>query len=562
MIKSLYIRNYALIQQLGIRPSARLNTITGETGAGKSIMLGAIGLLLGNRADSRSLFREDQKCVIEALFDVRAYELRALFEEAELDYADECILRREVSPGGKSRAFINDTPVNLDLLKRVGDHLVDVHSQRDTLLLGSPSYQLGIVDTYAANRDTLRRYQAQYQRYREQQKILAELARQAEEMKREADYHKFLYDELQQAALQAGEQESLEEELRIMEHAEEIRTRLSAACERLENSEQSAAEMLQQARRDLEQVSRFAAHFSPLHTRLEACTIELRDIAGELQRELDRIDFDETRQTLVQDRLSLLYRLLQKHQAAGLDELLQIQDRLGEQVGRVDSIDEELQAAAAGLAGLEEELRRIGQELRSSRVEAAGPLVEHLERLLRALEMPHASIRIQMEEQEPGPAGMDDLRILFSANVGVAPAELRNVASGGEFSRLMFAVKYVLAGSTALPTVIFDEIDSGISGEVAIRLVQMMEEMARRHQVIAITHLPQIAARGNAHFYVYKEQDNGQTASRIRLLDRAQREEEIARMIGGDRPSKAALESARELMAGSEQATEAEAGEF
>ena len=562
MIKSLLIRNYALIQQLGIRPSAKFNTITGETGAGKSIMLGAIGLLLGNRADSRALFSDDQKCVIEALFDIRDYDLAELFEEAGLDYSDECILRREISPGGKSRAFINDTPVNLDLMKQVGDHLVDIHSQRDTLLLGSPTYQLGIVDAFAGNSEVLGRYMRAYRQYREQHRALEELERQAQEMKREADYHRFLYDELAQADLKPGEQETLEEELRIMEHAGEIQTRLLTSTENLDSSEQSITGLLQQVRRDLEHISRFSTHFVPLRDRLETCYIELKDIAGELQRENERIDFDGKRQAEVQERLSAIYRLLQKHHAGALKELIDLQAELGEKVGRVQNIDNELDSGRITLQALRGEVEKLGLKLRKERERAAIPIVKELEKLLKLLEMPHARILIQMDNQDPGPSGMDDLRILFSANAGIAPAEIRNVASGGEFSRLMFAVKYVLAGHTSLPTIIFDEIDSGVSGEVALRLVGMMQEMAERHQVIAITHLPQIAARGNAHFYVYKIQENGQTLSRVRLLSNVQREEEIGRMIGGDRPSSAALQSARELMAGTEQADGAEAGEF
>lgn len=562
MIKSLLIRNYALIHQLGIRPSEKFNTITGETGAGKSIMLGAIGLLLGNRADSRALFSDDQKCVIEALFDIRDYDLVELFEEAGLDYSDECILRREISPGGKSRAFINDTPVNLDLMKQVGDHLVDIHSQRDTLLLGSPTYQLGIVDAYAGNSEMLGRYMRAYRQYREQHRALEELERQAQEMKREADYHRFLYDELAHADLKPGEQETLEEEMRIMEHAGEIQTRLLASTENLDSSEQSITGLLQQVRRDLEHISRFSAHFAPLRDRLEACYIELKDIAGELQRENERIDFDGKRQAEVQERLSTIYRLMQKHHAGALEEIIDLQAELGEKVGRVLNIDNELESGCKKLQALREEVEKLGLKLRKERERAAIPIVKELEKVLKLLEMPHARILIQMDNQDPGPSGMDDLRILFSANAGIAPAEIRNVASGGEFSRLMFAVKYVLAGHTSLPTIIFDEIDSGVSGEVALRLVGMMQEMAERHQVIAITHLPQIAARGNAHFYVYKIQENGQTLSRVRLLSNVQREEEIGRMIGGDRPSSAALQSARELMAGTEQADGAEAGEF
>ncbi len=548
MIKSLQIGNYALIEHLEMRPAPQLNIITGETGAGKSIMLGAVGLLLGNRADTKVLFKEDEKCIIEGVFDVSAYDLKPIFTENDLDYYDDCIIRREISPAGKSRAFINDTPVNLDVMKIIGDYLVDVHSQRDTLLLGSPSYQLTIVDAYAGNEALLLDYQQNFRLYKQKLKAYNELNAQAVELKKEADYHQFLFDELNKANLQEEEQENLEAELQIVEHAEEIKTKLLEITSMLNDSELAVIEQLQSIRKTLEHLGGLSEHYMPYKNRVESCLYELKDIATELISEEQAVEFEPSKLETIQERLSEIFRLQQKHGVASVRELLTIHSDLEQKVNRVLNLDGELEQAQQALAKQEKVLTENGKKLTNTRKNALGPFKNQVESLLKGLGMPDATMAYQHREMQPAANGLDDIKILFSANKGISPDELKNVASGGEFSRLMFAVKYVLATKTFLPTIIFDEIDTGISGEIALKMVNMMQDMARKHQVIAITHLPQIAARGDRHFFVYKELNSVRAISKVRELSENEREQEIAKMIGGDNPSKVAIESARELL--------------
>jgi DNA repair protein RecN (Recombination protein N) len=549
MIKTLLIKNYALIQNLSMAPSPNLTTITGETGAGKSIMLGALGLLLGNRADTRALFSTDEKCVVEGTFDLRPYQYKSMFLLHDLDYSDECIIRREISPAGKSRAFINDTPVTLDIMKSIGDLLVDVHSQRDTLLLGAAAYQLFIIDTFAANQQEKEDYYVRYEAYISKQEAYQKLKTSAEELRREADFNQFLYEELHVANLQKDEQQQLEDELAILEHAEEIKARLVEATGILQQSELNTLGQMQAVLKHLQQVSRVAAHFQPLAERMESSLLELKDIAEALEGEEQKIEFDQARLEHVQQRLSLLFSLQQKHSVHTVEELLNLQHQLKQRLDRVSNLDDELELAQQEYTAAEQALLQSADKLTASRKSVFDPFKRKTEALLKDLAMPKAAVDFRHKTIKPGPEGADDIKILFSANAGVAPDDLKNVASGGEFSRLMFAVKYVLASKTALPTIVFDEIDTGISGEVAMKMVQMMRDMSARHQVIAITHLPQIAARGNAHFFVYKQSDGKGVSTRLRPLTGEERQHEIAKMIGGDSPSAAAIASAQELLA-------------
>lgn len=548
MIQKLLIKNYALIQGLRMDPSPHFNTITGETGAGKSIMLGALGLLLGNRADTKVLFEDENKCVIEGVFNVSKLNLETLFEESELDYQHETIIRREISASGKSRAFINDTPVTLDVMSSFGSRLVDIHSQRDTYLLGSPTYQLHIIDGYAVNGEILDKYQTSYKIFKHKESAYQELKRQAEELSKEADYNHFLLEELDKSSLQEGEQATLEEELQIIEHAEEIKSRLFECIELLDQSEYAVIPGLKQIAKNLSSISRYAEHFKPLGERLEACLHELLDIGVEVERESHKIDFDKTRQEEISDKLSVIFQLLQKHLATSDAELIGIRENLRKKVERVQNMDEELDAANQEMIKAKEELMAFGNKLSATRAKIIPTFKTELEKLLRDLAMPHASIKIDQTEISPAPGGLDKISILFSANAGIPPDDLKKVASGGEFSRLMFAIKYLLAGKTFLPTIIFDEIDSGISGEVALKLVKMMKEMSLRHQVVAITHLPQIAASGDKHYFVFKDHVNARSISKIKKLEAGEREIEIAKMIGGDNPSEISIENARELL--------------
>ncbi len=529
-------------------PSPKFNTVTGETGAGKSIMLGALGLLLGNRSETRVLFEENEKCIIEGTFDISGQPLRDIFASLELDYYDETIIRREISAAGKSRAFINDTPVTLDVMKTIGNFLVDVHSQRDTYLLGAASYQLRMIDGYAQNHKLLDIYKEIFKKYKKQETEFRNLQLQTDELNKESDYNHFLLEELEKAVLIPGELEELEEELKIIEHAEEIKSRLFECQELMENAEFSITSGLQQVFKNISQVASFSEHFHSLKSRVESCLLELKDIAKEIDNESHKVDFDKSRQEDVKERLGLLFQLIQKHHVHTDIELIEIANDLRVKVNKILNIDDELKQSKKQLDSLRELMVQAGDKLTESRKGVFSTFKSELESLLKELAMPFAQIDIQHQIIEPAENGMDKIIILFSANAGITPDEIKNVASGGEFSRLMFCIKYMLAGKTSLPTIIFDEIDTGISGEIALKMVSMMKEMASRHQVVAITHLPQIAASGNEHYFVYKENVNGRSLSKIKKLQQEERESEIAKMIGGDHPTQAALENARELL--------------
>lgn len=548
MLKNLLIKNYALIQNLKMDLSPRLNTITGETGAGKSIMLGAMGLLLGNRADTKVLFIENKKCVIEGIFEISTLDLKELFNSLELDFQDETIIRREISASGKSRAFINDTPVNLDVMKTIGNYLVDIHSQRDTYLLGASTYQLRMIDGYAQNQELVSNYKSIYKKYKKQEYEYNSLKQHAEELNKEADYNHFLLEELDRASIIEGELEHLEEELQIIEHAEEIKGKLFECQELLENSEFSINSGLQQVTKNITQISTISEHFEALRTRLESCFHELNDIAKEIENESHKIDFDKDRQDSIQERIGLLFQLLQKHHTNSIAELIEIREVLRAKVNKVLNMDDELSKAKDLFDQLETQLVSAGNALTNSRKQIFSTFKNKLEALLVELAMPYATIDIKHENIPPTENGLDKIVILFSANAGISPSDLKNVASGGEFSRLMFCIKYILAGKTSLPTIIFDEIDTGISGEIALKMVRMMKEMSARHQVVAITHLPQIAANGDEHYFVFKENENERSVSKIKKLKQQEREEEIAKMIGGDNPTEIALQNARELL--------------
>lgn len=548
MLQRLSIENYALIQQLEINPDAQLNIITGETGAGKSIILGALGLLLGNRADSKSLLDQEKKCVIEGVFDISAYQLTALFEENDMDYDVECIIRREISPNGKSRAFINDGVTNLDFLKLLGKRLMDIHSQHDNLLLGSNGYQLSLVDAFAQNNALLQKYSKAFSDYREKYEILEQLKSESAELRKEADYHQFLFDELDKAQLQADEQEILEAELNKLENAEEIKLKLNEALSALDQSEFNANQMLQGAKTALGQINKFAKEYDSLFERLNSSWIELKDIIAELETEEEQVEYEPQRAEEVQERLSLIYKLQQKHQVADIASLLSIYEELGNKVLKVGNLDDAIEAAEKQTNLAFELVETSGEALSQSRTKVFAGFENQIGALLYDLGMPHAKLAIQHEKQAPSESGVDKINLLFSANKGIAPQPLKQVASGGEFSRLMFAVKYILADKTALPTIVFDEIDAGISGEISIQMAEMMNKMAQNHQVITITHLPQIAARGKSHYYVYKDNAQDVTASNIRKLNHDERLSELAQMIGGKQFSESSLKSARELM--------------
>lgn len=550
MLKHLTIRNYALIRFLEMEPSAHLNVITGETGAGKSIMLGAIGLLMGNRADTKVMWDENEKCVIEGVFNIKSHKLKALFHDCDLDYEDETVIRREISPGGKSRAFINDSPVTLETMRRVGNHLMDIHSQHETLELGNQSFQLQLIDSFAENDGVRENYRQAWSAYVEAKKTFEQLEAEAAGLREEAEYTLFQLEELMKADLQENEQDALENEMKIMDHAEEIKTRFHALLELLNRGERSAHHALGEARNHLSAVSSWSSAYENLYQRFESARLELEDITSELEKEETRIDFDPARAEFVKERLSTLYRLLKKHRMSSVKELLAIQEKLQKKAMVTSNLDEALDTTRKNLDRAEAGLKKLAESLRAGRKKAFNPLRQEIVKLLHELGIPDANLVIESTDTTPGPTGADKIEILFSANKGIPPGPLAHVASGGEFSRLMFCIKYVMAEKSAMPTLVLDEIDNGVSGEIAMKLGKLMMSMSESHQLIAISHLPQIAARGTAHYFVYKDNSDKKTVSTIRLLTEGERVEEIAKMIGGNKPSKVALENAQELLGG------------
>lgn len=550
MLLQLSIKNYALIRQLEIKPSSRLNVITGETGAGKSIMLGAVGLLLGNRADAKVLWDENEKCVVEGVFDVSAYRLKSLFENNDLDYQDQTFIRREIIPGGKSRAFVNDTPVTLEIMRKIGNKLMDVHSQHETLDLGNNLFQLELIDAFAGNQKIKDSYSLLWKTFTQAKSAYESLVKESDELRQESDYVKFQLDELVKARLEEGEQERLEAELKVMEHAEEIKTQLIAVVQQLSQSELAVNSVLTSVRNQLNNIASYSADYQKLLERIESVRIELDDIADEAEREESRIEFDPERIEEVKDRLSTIYQLMQKHRVKELKELLALQESLQVKFDKTSNLDEALHAAKATFERAQTELKSKAEELSKTRQKVFNPLCKQIVELLKDLGIPNAVLKMEHQSVAPTANGSDAIELLFTANKGVEPRPLAQVASGGEFSRLMFSIKYVMAEKTALPTLILDEIDSGISGEIAIQLGKMMKEMAQRHQLITITHLPQIAAKGDTHYFVYKDDSSKKTVSMIRSLTPSERVDEIAKMIAGSKPSALAIENARELMAG------------
>ncbi len=553
MLTNLTIKNYALIRHLEMSPAPGLNVITGETGAGKSIMLGAVGLLLGNRADTKVLWDEAEKCVTEAEFDIGPYKLQKLFKSEDLDYEARTVIRREISANGKSRAFINDTPVTLDVLRRVTSRLMDVHSQHETLELatlelGSRTFQLKLIDSYAGNQKLVDQYEEQWQLFTEARREYETLLAESNALKQEADFVRFQLNELVKAGLKDGEQEKLESELKIQENAGDIKSRLNHVINALGTSEYSVSSVLSELRNQLHAIASFSPSYQNLFNRIESVRIELDDILREIESEDENIEFDESRKQEVSQRLSTLYTLLQKHRVGNVTELLAVQEEFEVKASKVTNLDSMLADLKQKWTTAEASLKTKADALTKSREKVFGPLSRQMMTLLKDLGIPDAKVKIEMEEAEPGPTGKDNVEVFFSANKGIDVRPLAQVASGGEFSRLMFSIKYIMAEKTAMPTLVLDEIDTGISGEIAIGLGKLMKEMARGHQVISISHLPQIAARGDAHYFVYKDSSSKKTVSSIRKLDDQERIEEIAKMIGGAKPSTSAIQNAKELI--------------
>ena len=550
MLRKLSILNYALIEKADIDFDKGLSVITGETGAGKSIILGAIGLLLGQRADVKSLRTGASKCIIEARFDVSAYGMQPFFAHHELEYEPECILRREVYASGKSRAFINDTPASLSQMKELGEQLIDVHSQHQNLLLNQEGFQLNFIDILAHNDHLLSQYRECYQAWKQHTRRLQELIEQAAQSKADEEFVRFQLQQLDEAALQADEQEELEQEAETLSHAEEIKGALYKAEQLLLGDEGGLLPALKEGYTSLRSVSRYHASLQELAQRAESSYIELKDIAQELALQNEKIGFNPVRLDEVNTRLNLLYTLQQKHRVSTVGELMALADEFRNRLTGITSLDEEIATLTESCETLRQEVIRLAGELTESRRPVAAAAEQEMASRLALLGMPNVRFRVELgQRKEVGPSGQDTVTFLFSANKNGQLQNITSVASGGEIARVMLSVKAMIAGAVQLPTIVFDEIDTGVSGEIADRMADIMHEMgAANRQVISITHLPQIAARGAAHYKVYKEDNDTETNSHIRLLTAEERVEELAHMLSGATLTEAALNNARALL--------------
>lgn len=551
MLKRLVIKNYALIDNLDISFSDELNIMTGETGAGKSIILGALSLILGQRAESKYFFNQQQKCIIEGSFLINEFHLDDFFKENDLDYDRETVLRREISSDGKSRAFINDTPVNLSTLKYLGEKLIDVHSQHATLEINDESFQLLVIDTIANNGDLLKKYKETYKSYRQAESKLKELISKSELSKNELDYLQFQFDELQKAALTAGEQEELEQEQDTLTHAEEIKRNLLGCIAALNENEPSAVIMLKEALLQLNSAEKYNPEIRELSERLNSCLIEVKDILSEVGHIEQNSMINEARLEEVNTRLDLIYSLQKKHRVSTDSELIAVREDISEKLNHILFADEDIEKLKEQNTKLLKELSGLADELSKSRAQSIPKVESSVSEILKEIGMPNAILSIQndlLPEARFDISGKDQIKFLFSANKGQAPQPMNKVASGGELSRLMLSIKSLIAMHTALPTIIFDEIDTGISGEIALKVGNIMEKLSRNMQVIAITHLPQIACKGDSHYIVYKEEKADITYSNIKKLEQEDRIMELAKMLSGNNPGESAIQNARELL--------------
>ena len=550
MLRSLYIQNYALIEKLDIGFDSGFSVITGETGAGKSIILGAIGLLLGQRADVKSIRKGASKCIIEARFDVSAYGMQPFFEANELEYEDECILRRELYASGKSRAFINDTPASLAQMKELGELLIDVHSQHQNLLLNKEGFQLNVLDLLAHDDAELAAYQKLYNDWRQARQDLEALVARAEQSRADEDYIRFQLEQLEEANLTDGEQEELEQEAEMLTHAEDIKAGLYRAGQALNADEGSVLEALKDCQNTMMGLRSVFAPAGELADRLDSVYIELKDISQEVADKEEEVEFNSARLDEVNARLNLIYSLQQKHRVDTVKALLSLQENYALQLSAITSSDENIAHLEAQVKELFSQVIAQAQVLTEARTRAAREVERQMAARLVPLGMPNVRFQVEMGvRKEPGVHGADTVNFLFSANKNGVLQNISSVASGGEIARVMLSVKAMIAGAVKLPTIVFDEIDTGVSGEIADRMADIMQEMGDNdRQVISITHLPQIAARGRAHYKVYKEDNEVETNSHIRRLTDDERVEELAHMLSGATLTEAALNNARALL--------------
>jgi len=550
MLRQLSIQNYAIIDTLHVEFCNEVNIITGETGAGKSILLGALSLLLGERADSKALYEQGKKCLIEAEFD-SVSDTKYLFEENDLDFEPVTIIRREIAQNGKSRAFVNDTPVNLNVLKALGEKLVNMHTQNETLDLIEAGFQLDVLDSLAKNKSLLKGYKLLYAAYKKDTLRLDAMVHEYNKAKAELDFLEFQLNELNEAKLDADEQTQLESEQQTLENVENIKRAIQAVLQLIQDTENSSIDVLNEAQTQLKSVAKVHTGIAALSKRLENIVVELKDIASEFEDIQDSASLDPERLEEVSQRLSVLYRLQKKYSVANTPELIAIHTEIEQKIKSFDNSAEAIEALKKQIEHSQKELNEQSEKLHLNRQKVVAAFQKAVETNLKLVGMPNASFIVDIQKiknNQLNENGCSEVKFLFSANKGFAPQEIKEVASGGELSRLMLSIKSQVATADHLPTMIFDEIDSGISGEVALRVGEIMRTMSRGHQLICITHVPQIARIADRHFYIYKDSSKGKTNTRIKILEGQDRIIEIAKMLSGEKVSEAALANARELV--------------
>ncbi len=547
MLKHLHIENYVLIKSLNLDFQNGFSVVTGQTGAGKSIILGALNLALGAKADTKAIFEGEKKCIIEAEFDIEGYGLEEFFDDNDIDYSHICIIRREITDTGKSRSFLNDTPVLVSVLKQLGGKLIDIHSQHSTLLLESNAFQLGIVDSVAGDSEILERYKSQYEYYQSVCRSLIEKTEEASNAKSNADYIQFQYNQLKECNLRDGEQQELEGRINTLEHVSDIKESLERSISALDSDEGilSAMHTLQSA---LEDIASFGNSFEELLHRVTSCQIELKDIYEEIERKNNDVEMDPAELESMQERMSLIYTLLQKHKVRTVEELIEIRDSLALQLGQIDNFDEEIEVLTKEKAAIYDDLLKMAKEISKMRVSVAPAIEKQVMETLAALGMPNSVFKVEITKTaDITPTGTDIVQMLISSNK-TKPQPIQNSASGGEISRVMLSLKAIIASNSNLPTLVFDEIDTGVSGLVASQMGAILQKMSDGMQVICITHLPQVAAKGEHHYKVFKDENTNPVQTYVKLLDAEERVGEIAAMLSGEGVTEAAINNAKELL--------------
>lgn len=549
MLQSLSIKNFALIDDLKVSFSEGFTIITGETGSGKSILLDALSLVLGKRADLNSLKQKEEKCIIEAEFHIKKYDLKDFFIAEDIDYEDITLIRREILPSGKSRSFINDSPTTLDVLQNLGKILVDIHSQHETQLLGKEDFQFFVIDTLAENENNLKEYSKILKEYRKENKKLSELLEFQQKSKKEYDYHSFILKELQTADLQEGMQEELEEFAEQASNVEDIKDNLSKSVNLLLDEDAGVVNQLRELKNSLSYLSDYSKQYSDFYDRVENAFIDLDDLGQELYDLLENVDFDPKELEKVERKLQKIYDLQKKHSVGSVKELLEIQKKLEKEISQVENIEEDIENQKVTTQKLFQKLKKSSEGIHQKRSEILSKFSEELEKNLHYLGMENARFKIELTKTEEFfSTGSDEISFLFSANKGGNFGVLKKVASGGELSRIMLTIKHILASKIELPTIIFDEIDTGVSGEISKKMGEIMKDMSGSRQVFSITHLPQVAAKGHSHIKVYKEDINGRTTTNLKQLSENERITELAQMLGGNQITKTATEHAKELL--------------